>query len=212
MIMQHVLGMQSLVLNGEWGNALILSICFESMKTSNLSMWHLREMHNSLIDYYCILSWNKSSSKKLIYFIIHSSFFVRAWVRICRGNIHVWERQFQLKVSWNGITKAWIWKYIAYRRRSVWDGRKYNFKNCKKFLYIVKNLFAMHFCVIAKFKLFRIWHKNLRHFMGFLILTDAIDRSHFLIISSIIEEENYYYWKSVHLSLLQGLLDIKCVF
>jgi hypothetical protein len=39
MIMQHVLGMQSLVLNGEWGNALILSICFESMKTSDLSMW-----------------------------------------------------------------------------------------------------------------------------------------------------------------------------
>jgi hypothetical protein len=116
------------------GMPIILSICFESMKTSNLSMWHLREMHNSLIDYYCILSWNKSSSKKLIYFIIHSSFFVRAWVRICRGNIHVWERQFQLKVSWNGITKAWIWKYIAYRRRSVWDGRKYNFKNCKKIL------------------------------------------------------------------------------
>ena len=39
MIMQHVLGMQSLVLNEEWGNALILSIFFESMKTSDISMW-----------------------------------------------------------------------------------------------------------------------------------------------------------------------------
>ena len=39
MIMQHVLGMQALVLNGEsWENAVILSICFESMKTSDHSM------------------------------------------------------------------------------------------------------------------------------------------------------------------------------
>jgi hypothetical protein len=32
MIVQHVLDMQAWALDGEWENALILSICFESMK------------------------------------------------------------------------------------------------------------------------------------------------------------------------------------
>jgi hypothetical protein len=39
MIMQHVLDMQALALNGEWENALILSICFENMKMSNRNVW-----------------------------------------------------------------------------------------------------------------------------------------------------------------------------
>jgi len=39
MIVQHVLDMQTLALNGEWENALILSICFEGMKMSDRSVW-----------------------------------------------------------------------------------------------------------------------------------------------------------------------------
>ena len=39
MIVQHVLDMQTLVLNGEWKNALILSISFEIMKMSDCSVW-----------------------------------------------------------------------------------------------------------------------------------------------------------------------------
>ena len=39
MIVQHVLDMQALAFTGEWGNALILSICFEGMKMSDRSVW-----------------------------------------------------------------------------------------------------------------------------------------------------------------------------
>jgi hypothetical protein len=39
MIVQHVLDMQALALNGEWENILILSICFENMKMSDRSVW-----------------------------------------------------------------------------------------------------------------------------------------------------------------------------
>ena len=39
MILQHVFDMQALALNEEWKNALILSICFESMKMSDRSVW-----------------------------------------------------------------------------------------------------------------------------------------------------------------------------
>jgi hypothetical protein len=35
MIMQHVFHMQALSLNRQWENALIFSICFESMSMSN---------------------------------------------------------------------------------------------------------------------------------------------------------------------------------
>jgi hypothetical protein len=39
MIVQHVLDMQALALNGEWENALILSIHFQGMKMSDRNMW-----------------------------------------------------------------------------------------------------------------------------------------------------------------------------
>ena len=39
MIVQHVLDMQALALNGEWENAMILSICFKGMKMSDRSVW-----------------------------------------------------------------------------------------------------------------------------------------------------------------------------
>jgi hypothetical protein len=39
MIVQHVLGMQTLALNGEWENALILSIFLRGMKMSDRSVW-----------------------------------------------------------------------------------------------------------------------------------------------------------------------------
>jgi hypothetical protein len=39
MIVQHMLDMQALALNGEWEYALILSICFEGMKMSDRNVW-----------------------------------------------------------------------------------------------------------------------------------------------------------------------------
>ena len=39
MIVQHVLDMQALAPNGQWENALILSICFESVKMIDCSVW-----------------------------------------------------------------------------------------------------------------------------------------------------------------------------
>ena len=39
MIMQHMVDMQPLAFNGEWENALFLSICFERMKMNDCSVW-----------------------------------------------------------------------------------------------------------------------------------------------------------------------------
>ena len=39
MIVQYVFNMQAFALNGEWKNALILSICFQGMKMSDYSVW-----------------------------------------------------------------------------------------------------------------------------------------------------------------------------
>jgi hypothetical protein len=38
-IVQHVLDMQALTLNGKWENAMILSICFEGMTMSTSWRW-----------------------------------------------------------------------------------------------------------------------------------------------------------------------------
>lgn len=59
MIMQHVLNMQALAFNGQWDDALIFSNCFESMNMSDHSVWALRKMSNSQINYYWVLSRQK---------------------------------------------------------------------------------------------------------------------------------------------------------
>jgi hypothetical protein len=39
MMVQHVLNIQALVLNGKWENSMILNICFNVMNWRNHSMW-----------------------------------------------------------------------------------------------------------------------------------------------------------------------------
>jgi hypothetical protein len=76
MIVQHVLDMQALPLNGEWENALILSICFEGMKISDRSVWAF-ERNVGFTDRLLLDSFTeKSSNNKLVYVTTHSSFFV----------------------------------------------------------------------------------------------------------------------------------------
>ena len=77
MIVWYVLDMQALALNEQWENALILSICFESMKMSNRSVWAW-ERNVGFTDRLLLGSFmEKYSSKELVYVIIHSSFFVK---------------------------------------------------------------------------------------------------------------------------------------
>ena len=77
MIVQHVLDMQALALNGEWENALILSIFFEGMKMSDRSMWAF-ERNVGFIYRLLLGSFTKKcSNKELMYVTTHSSSFVR---------------------------------------------------------------------------------------------------------------------------------------
>jgi hypothetical protein len=77
MIVQHVLDMQTLALNGEWENALILSICFEGMKMSDRSVWAF-ERNVGFTDRLLLGSFTeKMFIKELMYVTTHSSFFVR---------------------------------------------------------------------------------------------------------------------------------------
>ena len=50
MIVQHVLDMQALALNGEWENVLIFSICFENMNMRGRSVWAFERNVSSLIE------------------------------------------------------------------------------------------------------------------------------------------------------------------
>jgi hypothetical protein len=76
MIVQHVLDMQALALNGEWENALILSICFEGMKMSNHSVW-VFERNVGFTDRLLLgFFTEKCSNKELVYITTHSSLFV----------------------------------------------------------------------------------------------------------------------------------------
>ena len=89
MIVQHMFDMQTLALNTKWENALVLSICFEDTKMSIRSEWAF-ERNVRLNDWLLLGSFTKKcSSKTLVYVTIHSSFFVRGEVHVCRGRIHM---------------------------------------------------------------------------------------------------------------------------
>jgi hypothetical protein len=82
--------MQALELNGEWEDALVFRVCFESTKISDCSVWvferNARFTNRLLLDFFHII---KCASKDFVYLIIHSSFFMRGWVGICRGLLHI---------------------------------------------------------------------------------------------------------------------------
>ena len=67
--------MQALSVNGEWGNS--LSICFKSIKMSDRSVWAFERNIEFTDRLYWVLSRGKCLSKEHVYFIIHSSLFVR---------------------------------------------------------------------------------------------------------------------------------------
>ena len=96
---RHVLDKQALVDNGDWKNALILSICFESMKMSDCSMWEFKRTVRFTNTFWLGSFMKKNdTSKELVYVIKHSSYF-REVGHICKGRIYIWERQFQLRVE-----------------------------------------------------------------------------------------------------------------
>jgi hypothetical protein len=54
--------------------------------------------------------------------------------------------------------------------------------------------------------------KEFEYLHGISHIIGAIDRSHIPIQAPIIGGEDYYYRKSLHFTLLQGIVDTKCVF
>ena len=59
---------------------------------------------------------------------------------------------------------------------------------------------------------FRVLAQEFEAFYGIPHIIGAIDGSHIPILALIIKGEDYYYRKSFHLALLQGIVDTKCVF
>ena len=82
MIVQHVVDMHVLALNGEWKTAMILSICFESMNMSDCC-GHLKKNVGS-------------TDRLLLGFFTGKTFKQRT--RVCHI-IHIWKRELQLRVE-----------------------------------------------------------------------------------------------------------------
>ena len=58
MIVQRVLDMQALALDGEWENVLILTICIDSIKMSDRSVWAF-ERNVGLTNRFLLLSFTE---------------------------------------------------------------------------------------------------------------------------------------------------------
>ena len=134
MIVKHVHDMQALVLNKEWKNALILSTCFEGMTISDCSVW-TSESNVGFIINILLYSWLEKMFKQRTC-IWHNSFKVFLEVRstFAEEEYTYEKNNFSWDKSCNVIRIAWDWKYLVYRSRGIWGGRKHNLTNSSIFM------------------------------------------------------------------------------
>ena len=108
--------MQALVHNEEWGNALILNICFDNIniKMNNCNVWaferNVRFTNRLLLGSFI----KKCSSKELVYLMIHLRFFCERLARsIFAEEEYTYERgNSNRESSCIIVTKAWHCKCL----------------------------------------------------------------------------------------------------
>ena len=119
MIMQHVLDMQALALNKEWKNALILSMCYDSMKMSNRSVWAFER--NAGFTDKLLLGPSKEKMFKQRICVCHNTFkFLWKRLGLClqMRNTHMIEIilvESKLQCHYKGLG----WKYLVNYRRGT---------------------------------------------------------------------------------------------
>jgi hypothetical protein len=63
MIMQHVMNMQALILQGEWTNVAIFSICLQSLGFRDCTIWSF-ERQSAFVDRYLLGSFKEKMFKE----------------------------------------------------------------------------------------------------------------------------------------------------
>lgn len=167
----QILNMQALALNGEWENAIILNIYFDTMSWIDYSMCSYKKQIGFTNKFSLGLFPKKCSKKNVCMTMSYILLCVRNQIHIYKSRIHIWKRTFLLKVNLSydykdsrlEICYVVLEKYMGwvnFQYQSLWE----NFANWCEF---ICTIYLFNFQMKANLGL---WQMNLKHFMEFLKL------------------------------------------
>ena len=213
MIVQHVLDMQALALNGEWENALILSICFEGMKMSDRSVWAF-ERNVGFTDRLLLGSFTEKMFKQRTR-VCHNTFkflcerlgpYLQKKNTRMRETISVESRiAMSLQRLGTGNTLCTVGEVYGVAESTISE-------IVRIFCKLVRVHLQGTFVQFPSPARFRVLAQEFEALHGIPHIIGAIDGSHIPILAPVIGGEDYYCRKSFHSALLQGIVDTKCVF
>jgi hypothetical protein len=213
MIVQHVVNMQSLILKGEWEKFAIFSILWESMGREERSIWsHARQV--GFMDRFLLDSFIERMFKQRTR-VNHGTFrflyeklgpFLKKKDTRMRATISV-ETRIAVSLCKLGIGNGLLLV-----------GEVYGIAECRascivrEFYKVVRKHFLRVLVQFPSESQFKILASQFEALYGIPYIVAAIDGSHIPVLAPVIGGEDYYCWKSFHLAILQGIVDVNCKF
>lgn len=213
MIVQHVVNMQSLILQGEWEKFAIFSILWESMGREERSIWsHARQV--GFTDRFLLGSFTEKMFKQRTR-ISHGTFrflceklgpFLKKKDTRMRAAISV-ETRIAVSLCRLGTGNGLLLV-----------GEVYGIAECtascivREFCKVVRKHLLRVLVQFPSESQFRVLASQFEALHGIPYIVGAIDGSHIPVLAPVIGGEDYYCRKSFHSAILQGIVDVNCKF
>jgi hypothetical protein len=213
MIMQHVMNMQALILQGEWTNVAIFSICLQSLGFRDHIVWSF-ERQSGFVDRYLLGSFTEKMFKERTH-VSHANFmflckklgpFLKKEQTHFRRPISVEER---VAMSLARLGTGDGLRMVG----EVYGVAEYTISGIvKEFCKMVRLHLQKIFIQTPNENRLGILAKDFERLHNIPYIIGAIDSSHILVLARVIGGEDYYYCKSFHSALLQGIVNTNCIF
>jgi hypothetical protein len=213
MITQHVMNMQALILQGEWTNVAIFSICLQSLGFRDQTVWSF-ERQSGFVDRYLLGSFTEKMFKKRTC-ISHATF--RFSCEKLGPFLKKQQTRFRRPISIEERVA------MSLARLGTGDGLRmvgevYGVAECtisgivKEFCKMVRLHSQKIFIQTPNKNRLRVLAKDFERLHNIPYIIGAIDGSHIPMLAPVIGGEDYYCRKSFHSALLQGIVDANCIF
>lgn len=205
--------MQALILQGEWTNVAIFSICLQSLGFRERTVWSF-ERPSGFVDRYLLGSFTEKMFKERTR-VSHATFRF-----LCEKLGPFFKKQhtnFRRPISVEERVA------MSLARLGTGDGLRmvgevYGVAECtisrivREFCKMVRLHLQKIFIQVPNENKFRVLAKEFERLHNIPYIIRAIDGSHIPVLAPVIGGEDYYCRKSFHSALLQGIVDTNCIF
>jgi hypothetical protein len=207
-IVQHVVNMQSLILQGEWEKFAIFSILWESMGREERSIWsHARQI--GFTDHFLLGSFTERMFKQRTR-VSHGTFRFLC-EKLCP---FLKKKGTRMRAAISVETRIAVSLCILGTRNGLLlIGEVYRIVECtascivREFCKAVRKHLLRVLVQFPSESQFKVLASQFEALHGIPYIMDAIDGSHIPILALVIGQEDYYYRKSFHSAILQGIIE-----